>query len=258
MSADLSRSSACSTPNSRPAKDGSDGYARQRAKALRIPSLVGYRAVRSFCCPRFKSAPASVAQDYKKWVRAEPFANACRRFHLRRRPESRDDLALYPNARPPAGFHAGKGTNFFYRDLPLSWYSEQFADATERQHCGDISPNYAAFEGLAERIFSVSPSALVFHLLRDPVDRAFSQWKMARHLGNIPRQISFIEAFRQNLSTCGVEAEYGVILDEYARLYPLANGLGVFWYDDIRTRPADLVREIVSGSHSDHAFTPGP
>ncbi len=145
----------------------------------------------------------------------------------------------------PQVFMREKELNFFYRDLPLSWYSEQFADATERQHCGDISPNYAAFEGLAERIFSVSPSALVFHLLRDPVDRAFSQWKMARHLGNIPRQISFIEAFRQNLQYMRRRGEYCVILDEYARLYPLGERLGVFWYDDIRTRPADLVREIL-------------
>jgi hypothetical protein len=156
----------------------------------------------------------------------------------------------------PQVFMREKELNFFHRDLPVSWYSEQFAGATEAQRCGDISPNYAAFEGLAERIFSVCPSALLFHLLRNPVDRAFSQWKMARHLGNIPREISFIEAFRQNLQYMRRRGEYCVILDEYARFYPLGGRLGVFWYDDIKTRPAELVREILTFLRLDSDWAP--
>jgi hypothetical protein len=34
------------------------------------------------------------------------------------------------------------------------------------------------------------------------VDRSFSQWKMARYLGNVPREVPFIEAFRAICSIC--------------------------------------------------------
>jgi hypothetical protein len=147
--------------------------------------------------------------------------------------------------RHPQVFMRTKELNFFYRDLPLSWYAEQFLGAAEQQLCGDISPNYAAFTGLAESIYRTCPNALLIHMLRNPVERAFSQWKMARHLGNIPFEVPFIEAFRQNLQYMRRRGEYSVILEEYGRFYPLGSRLAVFWYDDIRIRPAELLRDIM-------------
>jgi hypothetical protein len=141
---------------------------------------------------------------------------------------------------------ATKELNFFYRELPLSWYADQFRGAAAGQRCGDISPNYAAFVGLAERMYADCPNALIIHLLRDPVQRAFSQWKMARHLGNIPREAPFIQAFRDNLQFMRRRGEYSTILEEYVRFYPLGERLAVFWYDDITTRPAHLMRDIMS------------
>lgn len=146
--------------------------------------------------------------------------------------------------RHPQIFMQEKELNYFYRDLPLSWYQEQFVGASGEQLCGDISPNYAAFEGLAGTIHSLCPQALMLHLLRNPVDRAFSQWKMARYLGNIPHEAPFIDAFRQNMQFMKRRGEYVVILEEYASHYPLGDRLGVFWYDDIGRRPADLFRDI--------------
>jgi Sulfotransferase domain len=145
----------------------------------------------------------------------------------------------------PQVFMATKELNFFYRDLSLSWYADQFRGAVEGQRCGDISPNYAAFTGLASRIHDVCPNALLIHLLRDPVQRAYSQWKMARHLGNIPMETPFIQAFRDNLQFMRRRGEYSTILEEYSRLYPLGERLAVFWYDDIAKRPADLTRDVM-------------
>jgi len=149
-------------------------------------------------------------------------------------------------SRHPQVFMREKEVNFFHRDLPLSWYAEKFLDAAEWQQCGDISPAYASFANLAERIHHTCPNALILHLLRNPVDRAFSQWNMARYLGNIPREVPFIEAFRDNLQYMRRRGEYAVILQEYARFYPLGERLAVFWYDDIRARPGDLMRDVMA------------
>jgi len=68
---------------------------------------------------------------------------------------------------------------------------------------------------------------------------------MARHLGNIPLEIPFIQAFRDNLQYMQRRGEYSAILEKYVRFYPLGKRLAVFWYDDIRVRPAGLLREIM-------------
>src|SRR5262245_65327246 len=165
---------------------------------------------------------------------------------------------LYAQLRghPQVFMTATKELNFFYRELPVSWYGDQFAEAAEGQRCGDISPNYAAFAGLAERIHGVCPNARILHLLRDPVQRAFSQWKMARHLGNIPRETPFIQAFRDNLQYMRRRGEYSVILEEYGRFYPWGKRLAVFWYDDIKRRPADLMCRIMDFLDLDSKWTP--
>ncbi len=159
-------------------------------------------------------------------------------------------------SRHPQVFMRDKELNFFYRDLPLSWYGERFANAREDQLCGDISPNYAAFTGLAERIHAICPNAFMLHILRDPVARAFSQWKMARYLGNIPREVPFIQAFREDMQFMRRRGEYCVILEEYAQFYPLGFRLGVFWYDDIARRPADLFKDITTFLEIDSHWRP--
>ncbi len=137
----------------------------------------------------------------------------------------------------------------------MSSYAEQFAAAAERQ-CGDISPNYAAFAGLAERIYRACPDTRIIHLLRNPVERAFSQWKMARRLGNIPLDVPFIEAFRNNLQYMRRRGEYAAIVAEYAQFYPLGERLAIFWYDDIAARPAELLKNIAAFLRLDAEWEP--
>jgi hypothetical protein len=144
-----------------------------------------------------------------------------------------------------------KELNVFFHDRPLSRYAEEFRGAAEGQRCGDISPGYAAFVGLAERIYRTCPDALILHLLRNPVERAFSQWKMARQLGNIAYEMPFIEAFRDNLQYMRRRGEYSAIVEEYAVFYPLGDRLAVFWYDDIKSHPMELMRELMTFLHVD-------
>ncbi len=97
---------------------------------------------------------------------------------------------------------------------------------------------------------------MIVHLLRNPVERAFSQWKMARHLGNIPLDTPFIEAFRGNLQYMRRRGRYSTIIQEYARFWPLGERHAVFWYDDISTRPAALLSEIAALLRLDPEWEP--
>jgi hypothetical protein len=146
----------------------------------------------------------------------------------------------------PDVFMPKKELDFFLKPLDLSWYGAHFDGAAEQQICGDISPNYAAFEGLAARIHEVCPNARIIHMLRDPVERAFSQWKMARFIGRIPRDVSFIDAFRENMQYMRRRGQYVTILKEYETFFPLGERSAVFFYDQMRTNPVELVRRVLA------------
>ena len=146
----------------------------------------------------------------------------------------------------PQVFMQNKELDFFFRSDDLQLYAQNFEGASSSQLCGDISPNYAAFVGLEEKIHAACPDARIIKILRNPVDRAFSQWKMARNLGNIPLELSFIESFRMGLQYMKRRGEYIAIIEEYSKYYRLNDRLAVFWYDDIRDRPGDLLERAMT------------
>lgn len=145
---------------------------------------------------------------------------------------------------PQVFLPATKELNFFYRDLPASWYAQQFADAAGTQAAGDISPNYMVLPGVAERMHAVLPEARLICLLREPVARARSQYQMAVDLGNIPAGTPFLEAFRGNLQYLQERGQYVELLERFTRHYPLGSKLQVFLYDDLLEDPARFLGAI--------------
>ena len=64
-----------------------------------------------------------------------------------------------------------------------SWYEHQFCDADEVQLCGDITPYYLFHPHAPARVQALLPHARLIVLLRDPVERALSQYFHAKRLG---------------------------------------------------------------------------
>ena len=65
----------------------------------------------------------------------------------------------------------------------VDWYRKQFASAAESQICGEITPYYLFHPEAPERIQSLLPNVKLIVLLRDPVERALSQYFHSRRLG---------------------------------------------------------------------------
>ena len=63
------------------------------------------------------------------------------------------------------------------------WYSSLYTEARPEQLCGDISPYYLFHPESARRICSLLPKAKLIVLLRDPVERALSQYFHSVQLG---------------------------------------------------------------------------
>ena len=63
------------------------------------------------------------------------------------------------------------------------WYRRQFASAAASQICGEITPYYLFHPEAPARIQSLLPNVKLIVLLRDPVERALSQYFHSRRLG---------------------------------------------------------------------------
>jgi hypothetical protein len=120
---------------------------------------------------------------------------------------------LYEQLRRHPGIHIpAKELNVFYKDLPL----EAFAGAAAEQIVGDISPVYGAAPGIAAKIARACPRAKLVMLIRNPVERAWSQYKMAVRLGNVPRDVSFVDAFLDDRQWLQRRGRYAEIIGEFS------------------------------------------
>jgi len=70
-----------------------------------------------------------------------------------------------------------------HADKPISWYAKQFNAAKPGQQRGDISPYYMFHPEAPGLIKKVLPKVRLIALLRDPVERALSQYFHARRHG---------------------------------------------------------------------------
>lgn len=64
-----------------------------------------------------------------------------------------------------------------------TWYREQFSAATPDQRCGEITPYYVFHPQAPDRVQALLPQARLIVLLRDPVERALSQYFHSLRLG---------------------------------------------------------------------------
>jgi hypothetical protein len=143
---------------------------------------------------------------------------------------------LYEQLRHHPAIHLPKREpRIFYKDLPLT----ELAGAKPGQITGDITPVYAAAPGIAAKIAAVCPDAKLILSLRDPVERAWSQYKMAIMLGNIPRDVTFLEAFRDDRQWIRTRGHYADVIEEFSGFR-----MHIIDYNRILTEPVALLREL--------------
>lgn len=76
-------------------------------------------------------------------------------------------------------------------------YRQVFAAAQPGQRCGEASPSYLFEAGVAARIAAAQPGCRCIVTVRDPVERAYSQYRM-NLVGGTERR-PFVEAIEQSI-----------------------------------------------------------
>lgn len=139
--------------------------------------------------------------------------------------------------RHPQVYIPAKELDVFRRDLPF----EVFAGGKPGQMVGDISPNYGGMPGIAEKIARRCPEAKLLLLIRDPVARAWSQYRMAVRLGNIPGDLSFMDAFQTNCRFMQRRGRYAELIADFSSG---GGSLLVLDFERIAGEPTALLDEV--------------
>jgi hypothetical protein len=109
-------------------------------------------------------------------------------------------LAAWLSAHPDVFVAPEKEIHFFDRsyDRGVDWYRSRFAGARTERAIGEATPEYMALPQAVERMAEVVPDARLIAILRNPVDRAYSQYWHQRLRGRERRE--FADVVRLHMS----------------------------------------------------------
>jgi hypothetical protein len=142
----------------------------------------------------------------------------------------------------PAIFMPGPEPHFFSREFEkgASWYAEWFKAAGERRTVGEKSADYLAHPAAANRIRAVLPEARLIVQLRNPVERAYSDYCMLFRRGEVgSNPAHYLDASRAKQRRFLEDGLYGRHLARYFDAFPRDQMMCVL-YDDIKRSPAHV------------------
>jgi len=134
---------------------------------------------------------------------------------------------------------------------------EYFADAESERLLGEYTPRYIISRDALERVAEDNPGAKVLVSLRDPVERAFSQYKYFRFQMDNEDITDFETALTgPNYEDYITKSEYATNLQRAWDIFG-RDSTHVMFSHDFSTRPAEVVAEMYGFLGVDTEFQPG-
>lgn len=148
---------------------------------------------------------------------------------------------------PEICFSTEKETHFFddlhsYQKGP-DYYESFFKCHSNNQIKGEFTPGYFTNHEVAERIYNHNPNVKIIVILRNPVERAYSEY-----LYNVARELekekTFASALAGRLSKRYINRGlYSKHLKQFYEIFP-AEQILILDYADVSVRPAELLKEV--------------
>lgn len=131
-------------------------------------------------------------------------------------------------------------------------YQQLFRDVNQQKAVGEISNSYLYCPSTANAIYSRLPQAKIVMLLRNPVDRLFSQYLMNLKLGKIFEKNLLLEIQNdQNKIDKGwgvshLYLEVGLYFQQVKRYYDVfpADQIHIILYDDYKKNPSGEMKSL--------------
>lgn len=140
-------------------------------------------------------------------------------------------LHNYLGLHPQVFMSRTKELNFFVEELNwsrgLEWYEPRFDQRAAEEGVrvfGESSPSYANYpkvQGVAERMASTIPDAKLIFMVRDPVERVISHYRMERARG--PAQRSLVDSALKHFRNPFVkQSMYWLQLRQFVEHFPMS------------------------------------
>ena len=143
--------------------------------------------------------------------------------------------------KPPNGVH------FFsqYRTEGLDWYAEHFQNYLDQKVILDFSVSYTYpkyYSDAAKTVHNMLPNAKIFVALRNPTDRAFSDYLRSIRRLEIPKKIPFEQAII-DYPLLLERGMYSKLLEPFWDRFPKERRL-VLIYDDLISDPKNYLVKL--------------
>lgn len=167
-----------------------------------------------------------------------------------------------------------KEVNFFANDdrfrKGLNWYIQTFFEgAGEDRLWGEVSPQYMGYKCAAPRIHAAFPQVKLIAILRNPIDRSYSQYRMAIRRGIETRSFHEVIANQRRDSLDLPEAEaghdwphsvlcfslYGRVLEGYLRYFDKERIL-ILFQENLLADPHEATSRLFSFLGVDDTYVP--
>jgi Sulfotransferase domain len=158
----------------------------------------------------------------------------------------------------PEVFLPSQELHYFSRfyDRGKDWYGAHFGGARSKQRIGEKSASYLPHPDAAQRLCQLLPRARLIAQLRNPVERAYSDYCMHYRRGEVSRDIDrYLDPARTPIPRLLEDGFYHRHLTGFLSVFP-AEQMMVLLYDDIRRRPAEIFRGVCGYLGIDEAVAP--
>jgi hypothetical protein len=140
----------------------------------------------------------------------------------------------------------------------LEWYRSLFTGARPEQIIGEKTADYLANPDAAARIAEILPTARLLVQLRNPVDRAYSDYCMLFRRGSVSSQIEeYLDPRRSQFRRFLENGLYHAHLTRWQGLFPREQ-LAIFLFEDVIAQPDATMREVTRHIGAADGLVPQP
>jgi Sulfotransferase family len=124
------------------------------------------------------------------------------------------------------------------------WYRAHFRDAQDTQLIGEKSASYLADAATPLRLHGLLPRARLIAQLRNPIERAYSDYCMHYRRGQVSTDIDcYLDPARTPIPRLLDHGFYHRQLMNFMRVFP-PEQIRILLYDDIRQRPIEVFADV--------------
>jgi Sulfotransferase family len=136
------------------------------------------------------------------------------------------------------------------------WYRSQFAGARPGQRIGEKSASYLPHPQAPGRLHRLLPGAKLLAQLRNPIERAYSDYCMHYRRGQVNRDIGhYLDPERTPIPRLLDDGFYHRHLMRFLEVFP-SEQIKILLYDDIRARPGEVFADVCGYLGIDDAVGP--